>query len=93
MTDVSPPQATELFLRAVQEEQKGAVYVGTYEGCVVIRMTRERVRDVRCITIRNNYSGTNENGTMNSQTNSNLWKMLGRSYLDNTCSYNRQISS
>lgn len=30
LTDVLP-QATELFLRAVQEEQNGAVYEGVYE--------------------------------------------------------------
>ena len=32
LTRVLFPQATELFLRAVQEEQNGAVYEGTYVG-------------------------------------------------------------
>lgn len=40
-----PPQATELFLRAVQEEQNGAVYEGVYVGLMVInKCCQERIK-------------------------------------------------
>lgn len=35
------PQATELFLRAVQEEQNGAVYEGVYAAYTMIKIMRE----------------------------------------------------
>lgn len=38
LTDVILPQATELFLRAVQEEQSGAVYEGVYVEFMVIKI-------------------------------------------------------
>lgn len=57
--DSPSPQATELFLRAVQEEQNGAFYEGMYVGFTV---TNERMK-----CYMNHKKGNDSKAMINSQ--------------------------